>query len=84
VDPEGGQLVTRDISTVLNTSMRNAERLKRDHGYADSRMADENVQLPVDVVGQNQPVEYSEKYLAEIIEARIRQIFQRISNRLKE
>lgn len=84
VDPEGGQLVTRDISTVLNTSMRNAERLKRDHGYADSRMADENVQLAVDVVGQNQPVEYSEKYLAEIIEARIRQIFQRISNRLKE
>lgn len=84
VDPEGGQLVTRDISTVLNTSMRNAERLKRDHGYADSRMASSDVQLSVDVVGQNEPVEYSEQYLAQIIEARIRQIFQRINKRLQE
>lgn len=30
VDPEGGNLITHDISTVLNTSQRNAEQLKRD------------------------------------------------------
>ena len=77
VDPEGGQLITHDISEVLNTSQRNAEQLKSDHGFANSEMASDDVQLPVEVVGKNQPVNISEKYLSEIIEARVRQIFER-------
>lgn len=84
VDPEGGYYVTKDISTVLNTSMKNAEQLKLDHGYAtanDSRI-DPDAQIDVEVVGQNQPVQHSEEYLAEIIEARMRQIFSRIKQRL--
>lgn len=82
VDPEGGQYITKDISTVLNTPFSNAEQLKRDHGFADSQQADENVKIDVDVVGQNEPVQYSEQYLAEVIEARVRQIFNRIARRL--
>lgn len=82
VDPEGGNFITKDISTVLNTSFKNAEQLKRDHGYANSNMADEDVQLSVEVVGQDKPVQYSEKYISEIIEARIRQIFDRIARQL--
>lgn len=82
VDPEGGYYITKDISTVLNTSLRDAEKLKKDHGFADSSKADENMMLDVSVVGKDEPVEYSEKYLAEVIEARVRQIFQRISDRL--
>lgn len=82
VDPEGGFYITKDISTVLNTSLRDAEKLKKDHGFADSSKADENMMLDVPVVGKDEPVEYSEKYLAEVIEARVRQIFQRISDRL--
>lgn len=84
VDPEGGHFATKDISTVLNTSMKNAEQLKLDHGYAtaaDSRI-DPDAQIDVEVVGQNEPVQQSEKYLAEIIEARMRQIFSRIQQRL--
>lgn len=82
VDPEGGYYITKDISKVLNTSLRDAEKLKKDHGFADSSRADENMMLDVTVVGKDNPVEYSEKYLAEVIEARVRQIFQRISDRL--
>lgn len=82
VDPEGGNYITKDISTVLNTSLKNAERLKLDHGYADSKEAKDDVQLSVDVVGKSQPVNYSEKYLAEIIEARVRQIFRRAKDKL--
>ena len=82
VDPEGGNYISKDISTVLNTSLKNAERLKLDHGYADSKRAQDDVQLSVDVVGKNQPVNYSEKYLAEIIEARVRQIFRRAKDKL--
>lgn len=82
VDPEGGNFITKDISTVLNTSLKNAEKLKLDHGYADSSQADENVQLAVDVVGKTQPVNYTEQYLAEVIEARVRQIMRRAKDKL--
>ncbi|WP_267202090.1 cell division protein FtsA [Limosilactobacillus kribbianus] len=83
VDPEGGQYVTRDISTVLNTSLKNAEQLKLNHGYALSSLAHADAQVDVPVVGKNTPVQFAETYLAEIIEARMRQIFQRSRDRLR-
>lgn len=83
VDPEGGQYVTKDISTVLNTSLRNAERLKLDHGYAMATLTKPDAQVDVPVVGENTPQQFSEEYLAEIIEARVRQIFQRSQQRLR-
>lgn len=83
VDPEGGRFITRDISTVLNTSYRHAEQLKRDHGYADSSQADPDVDIAVDVVGQNEPGSCTEEYLAEIIQARVQQIFDRTKKRLQ-
>ena len=83
VDPEGGQYVTRDISTVLNTSLRNAEQLKLDHGYALASLTKDGAQVDVPVVGENTPKQFSEEYLAEIIEARVRQIFQRSQQRLQ-
>lgn len=82
VDPEGGQYVTRDISTVLNTSLRNAERLKLDHGYAMANLTKADAQVDVPVVGENTPHQFSEEYLAEIIEARVRQILERSVQRL--
>lgn len=83
VDPEGGQYVTKDISTVLNTSLKNAEKLKLNHGYADHTLADPEAEINVNVVGKNDPVQYTEEYLAEVIEARMRQIFERIHQRLE-
>lgn len=82
VDPEGGQYVTRDISTVLNTSLRNAERLKLDHGYAMANLTKADAQVDVPVVGENTPQQFSEEYPAEIIEARVRQILERSVQRL--
>lgn len=82
VDQEGGQFITKDISVVLNTSLDSAEKLKRDYGYADSTQASDEDEFPVDVVGQSQPTPISEKYLAEIIEARLDQIFQRLRSNL--
>ncbi|AYM02974.1 cell division protein FtsA [Levilactobacillus yiduensis] len=78
VDQEGGQFITKDISVVLNTSLDSAEKLKRDYGYADSTQASDEDEFPVDVVGQSQPTPVSEKYLAEIIEARLDQIFKHL------
>ncbi|MFC6206102.1 cell division protein FtsA [Levilactobacillus tongjiangensis] len=82
VDQEGGQFITKDISVVLNTSLDSAEKLKRDYGYADSAQASDEDEFPVDVVGQSQPTPISEKYLAEIVEARLDQIFGRLRTNL--
>ncbi|WP_288528929.1 cell division protein FtsA [uncultured Secundilactobacillus sp.] len=82
VDPEGGDYITKDISVVLNTSIENAEKLKRNYGYADATQASEENEFPVDVIGQSQPTTISEQYLAEIIEARLMQIFDKLRAKL--
>lgn len=77
VDQEGGEFITKDISVVLNTSLQNAENLKINYGDAYAARASANEEFPVDVIGQNEPVKVDERYLAEIIEARLEQIFEK-------
>ncbi|MGB3161356.1 cell division protein FtsA [Carnobacterium sp.] len=79
---EGGEYVTKDISVVLNTSFENAERIKRDYGYALPEEASADEDFPVDVIGQSKPVNVDEQYLSEIIEARLVQIFEKIKSEL--
>ncbi len=82
---EGGENITKDISVVLNTSLKNAEKLKREVGYAYSELTDERDQtLSIDVVGQEGTVDVKESYIAEIIEARLAQIFEKIKFELDD
>lgn len=83
VDHEGGQYITKDISSVLNTSLKEAENIKREYGFADVEQASTENQIPVEVVGQSQPVKVSESLLAEIIQARLDQIFGRLKDKLQ-
>ena len=82
VNQEGGEYVTKDISVVLNTSIENAERIKRDYGYALPEESSADEVFPVDVIGQSKPMNVDEQYLAEIIEARLVQIFEKIKDEL--
>ncbi|HJE96267.1 MAG TPA: cell division protein FtsA [Ligilactobacillus acidipiscis] len=84
LDQEGGDYVTRDISVVLNTSIENAEMLKRNYGYAMSSLASEEESFPVQVVGRQEPEKITEQYLSEIIEARLRQIFEKLATALEQ
>ncbi|WP_461213507.1 cell division protein FtsA [Lacticaseibacillus sp. GG6-2] len=84
VDQEGGEYVTKDISVVLNSGFKDAEKLKRDYGNADSLATSEDETFPVTVVGKTEPVMISEKYLSEIIEARLGQIFKRLNGALQQ
>lgn len=84
VDQEGGEFVTKDISVVLNSGFKDAEKLKRDYGNADSLATHEDNTFPVTVVGKTEPVMISEKYLSEIIEARLGQIFKRLNAALQQ
>lgn len=83
VDQEGGDFISRDVSTVLNTSYENADKAKRDYGCADSLMASESNEFLIESVGQREPMRVSEKYLAEIIEARVDQIYSNLFKQLQ-
>lgn len=83
VDQEGGEYVTKDISMVLNTSFSNAEKIKRDYGVASPDDVTEDNAFPVEVVGKTEPADITEDYLAQIIEARMVQIFERFDKALK-
>lgn len=75
---EGGDYVTKDISKVLRTSQQMAEALKFNFGRADVKEASPTESVQVEVVGSSQPVDVTERYLAEIVSARIRHILERI------
>lgn len=75
---EGGEFVTKDISIVLNTSVKNAEKLKRDVGQAYYPNANTGRTISVDVVGQKELETYKESYISEVIEARLAQIFDQL------
>ncbi|MBM7710590.1 cell division protein FtsA [Enterococcus xiangfangensis] len=84
VDQEGGEFVTKDISIVLNTSFNNAEALKINYGDAYPSRTSSDEDFPVDVIGKTEPVKVDERYLAEIIEARLEQIFRKAKESLDE
>ncbi|NEW62940.1 cell division protein FtsA [Granulicatella sp. zg-ZJ] len=82
IDQEGGEYVTRDISTVLNTTLDNAELLKREFGYAIPSELAQDRYIPVEIVGHKDPVRIEEQYLSEIIEARLVQTFENVKRAL--
>lgn len=79
---EGGDYVTKDISKVLKTSQKLAEGLKLNYGEAYPLLAS-NETFQVEVIGEVEPVEVTESYLAEIISARIKHIFEQIKQELE-
>ena len=84
VDQEGGDFVTKDISIILNTSLDSAERIKREYGYAIANQRSDEEYFPVETVGKKEPVRVDERYLAQIIEARLVQIFETIKEALAD
>ena len=81
--PEGGEYVTKDISKVLKTSMQIAESLKFNFGQANLEEASLSETVQVDVVGSDTPISVSERYLSEIISARVRHILDRVKQDLE-
>ncbi|MBA1325727.1 cell division protein FtsA [Enterococcus faecium] len=84
LDQEGGECVTKDISIVLNTSFNNAEALKINYGDAYPERTSPDEEFPVDVIGQSEPVKVDERYLSEIISARMEQIFNKAKDALDQ
>ncbi|MDR0691314.1 MAG: cell division protein FtsA [Streptococcaceae bacterium] len=82
VDQEGGENITKDISVVLNTSYSSAEALKINYGDAYPEHTSEGETFPVDVIGKSESVKVNERYLSEIIEARLEEILMQAKEAL--
>ena len=82
VVPLGGVSVTNDIAIGLRTNLVAAEQLKIRFGSADPGAADAAEEVPVEVVdhGVSRPARRSD--VAEIIEARMRELFEKIGEEL--
>lgn len=82
IDPQGGDYVTKDISEVLSVTIENAENIKREYGYAVAKDVEVGKYFLAEIIGHKDPIRIEEKYLAEIIEARLIQTFENIKKAL--
>ncbi len=80
----GGKLITNDLAVGLKTSTAVAESLKIKHGVALPNKADEQLMLKMPVAGGDESVEYSQRYLSEIIEPRLEEIFEAVKEVLDQ
>lgn len=79
----GGRLVTNDIAVGLKTSTIAAEDLKIKSGVARSDLVDESLLIDVPVAGGEKTKQYPQRYLAEIIEPRMEEIFYEVKNQIE-
>lgn len=75
---EGGEYITKDISKVLTTSQSIAESIQYSNGAAYASLASDQEDIHVEVIGKEGAITITERYLAEVIEARLRQLFEKI------
>ena len=71
----GGNHITNDIATVLRLSLTQAEEIKKKYGYAMKSGVGAEETFNVHTFGEDQPVKIRRQDMAQIIEARVEEIF---------
>ena len=80
--PLGGNNVTNDIAIGLKTSITAAEELKIRYGTADPAGVEKDEQVEVAGIGEGDGGSASRYELATIIEARMREVFEKIGEEI--
>lgn len=81
--PAGGEYITTDIAIGLRTSLAQAEVVKIEHGWAGVALVPEGHAFPVPGVGGQGIHQVLAKDLAEIIEARLRELLAGLRDALE-
>ena len=81
--PAGSDNISRDISAVLEVGLHDADMLKLDSGLALASMAREDNKLVIKKVSSEETEQISEVLLAQIIEARLMQILDKLGEKLQ-
>ena len=74
--------ITKDLSIVLRTTMEDAEKIKLKHGHAFYDDASEEEVFQIPIIGSDQQQPCNQLMIAEIIEARMTEIFELIQDEL--
>lgn len=83
VIPVGGDHITKDLSIGLRTTTEEAEQLKLKHGHAFYDHASEDEVFEVSIIGSDQHQQFNQLEVADIIEARMEEIFSLVQDELK-
>jgi cell division protein FtsA len=81
--PLGGNNVTNDVAIGLKTSLAAAETLKIDHGTADPSSVGREEQVAVEGIGEGNGRMASKLDLSNIVEARMREVFEKIGEEIE-
>ncbi|HVM29591.1 MAG TPA: cell division protein FtsA [Candidatus Limnocylindrales bacterium] len=81
--PLGGNNVTNDVAIGLKTSLSAAEALKISHGTADPANIAGDDKVSVEDIGEGSGRTASRAELAAIIEARMREVFEKIGEEIE-
>jgi len=79
----GGNHITSDIAQGLHLPMSQAEEIKIQHGHAIQADVNAHETFEIKPFGENEPIEISRALLANIIEARVEEIFNLVLQELK-
>jgi cell division protein FtsA len=83
VIPVGGDHITKDLSIGLRTTTEEADQLKLKHGHAFYDHASEEELFEVSIIGSDQQQQFNQLEVADIIEARMEEIFSLVQDELK-
>jgi len=81
--PIGSDHITSDMAIGLRTSVDVAERVKREYGTALPRELTKKEEINLSELGGEEEI-VSHKYIAEIIEARVEELYERLDKELKK
>jgi cell division protein FtsA len=82
VIPVGGEHITKDLSIGLRTSTEDAEKIKIKYGHAFYDHASQDEVFNVPIIGSDQQQQFNQLEIAEIIEARLEEIFHLVENEI--
>ncbi|WP_338786662.1 cell division protein FtsA [Metabacillus sp. FJAT-53654] len=81
--PIGGEHITKDLSIGLRTTTDEAERIKVKYGHAFYDHASEDEVFEATIIGSDQKRDFNQLEIADIIEARLEEIYELILYELK-
>jgi len=84
VVPIGSEHITSDIAIGLRTSIDVAEAVKIRYGCATLEAVDKKEEIELSLIDSSESAVVSKKYVYEIIEARIEEIFKKVDAELKK
>ncbi len=81
--PLGGSHITNDIAIGLRTSIDTAEIIKNNYGFCLPGEVNKREEIDLSEIVQGEQERVGKKYVAEIIEARLEEIFKLVDQELK-